>query len=167
MKVRYSFVASPFGDLLAARTPRGIVRLAFPEEDTDAALDELAANVSPEIEEAAPGLEAGELEEYFEGRRRSFGLRADLSLVPEGFSRRVLEATGRIPFGAVSTYGDVARRAGSRRAARAAGNALGGNPVPIVIPCHRVVPAGGGLGGYGGHEDRKAFLLRLEGAVRP
>ena len=80
-------------------------------------------------------------------------------------TRRVLEATAAIPFGSVSTYGDVAKRAGSPRAARAAGNALHDNPIPIVVPCHRVVPSGGGVGKYGGQEWRKEFLLDLEGAL--
>jgi methylated-DNA-[protein]-cysteine S-methyltransferase len=92
-------------------------------------------------------------------------MRVDWSLTPAGFSRRVLEATAAIPYGAVSTYRDVARSAGSPRAARAAGNALHDNPVPIVVPCHRVVPSGGGIGKYGGQEWRKAYLLHLEGVL--
>jgi methylated-DNA-[protein]-cysteine S-methyltransferase len=106
-----------------------------------------------------------QLDTYFDGRTRAFRTRIDWSLIPDGFFRRVLEETARIPFGAVSTYGTVANLAGSPRAARAAGNALHENPVPIVVPCHRVVPASGGIGQYGGQEWRKAFLLRLEGAI--
>jgi methylated-DNA-[protein]-cysteine S-methyltransferase len=106
-----------------------------------------------------------ELDAYFEGRRRTFRSAIDWSLASGRFSRRVLEETARIPFGSVSTYGDVAGRAGSPRAARAAGNALHDNPVPIVVPCHRVVPSSGGIGKYGGNEWRKAYLLRLEGAL--
>jgi methylated-DNA-[protein]-cysteine S-methyltransferase len=90
-----------------------------------------------------------------------------MTMSANGFSRKVLAATERIPYGSVSTYRDVAAKAGNARAARAAGNALRQNPVPIVVPCHRVVQSGGGLGGYAGHEDRKAFLLDLEGAARP
>jgi methylated-DNA-[protein]-cysteine S-methyltransferase len=105
-----------------------------------------------------------ELEEYFEGRRRAFDLRVDLSPL-EGFRRRILAATARIPFGSVRTYRDVAMRAGNERAVRAAGNALGSNPIPIVVPCHRVVRTGGGLGGYTGGLDRKRVLLELEGAL--
>ncbi len=104
---------------------------------------------------------ARELDAYFDRRLRTFTTPVDLPLVG-GFARRVLESTARIPYGAVATYGEIAKRAGSPRAGRAAGNALHRNPVPILIPCHRVVPAGGGLGGYGGCEERKAMLLALE-----
>jgi methylated-DNA-[protein]-cysteine S-methyltransferase len=105
-----------------------------------------------------------ELEEYFERDRRRFDLDVDLSL-SHGFTRRVLEATAAIPYGSVITYRDVAGRAGNERATRAAGNALGSNPIPIVVPCHRVVRTGGGLGGYTGGLDRKVRLLTLEGAL--
>jgi methylated-DNA-[protein]-cysteine S-methyltransferase len=104
-----------------------------------------------------------ELEDYFAGRRRTFDTPIDWSLV-RGFAVGVLQATAQVPFGQVTTYQDVAGAAGSPRAARAAGNALGSNPIPIVVPCHRVVHAGGGLGGYTGGLERKRFLLRLEGA---
>ncbi|MBI2238487.1 MAG: methylated-DNA--[protein]-cysteine S-methyltransferase [Actinobacteria bacterium] len=164
--VAYASVSSPIGDLLVASTPRGLVRVAFDTEDPAWVLDELAHDVSPRVLEVPSRLDAirRELEEYFEGRRRRFDVRVDLRLV-HGFSRKVLQATARIPFGAVSTYADVAARAGSPRGARAAGNALHGNPVPIVVPCHRVIRSGGDLGGYGGREDRKEFLLVLEGAL--
>jgi methylated-DNA-[protein]-cysteine S-methyltransferase len=105
-----------------------------------------------------------ELDDYFAGRRQSFDLPLDWSLV-RGFAGDVLQATARIPFGSVSTYRDVASEAGSPRAYRAAGNALGSNPIPIVVPCHRVLHSGGGLGGYTGGLDRKRFLLRLEGVL--
>ena len=105
-----------------------------------------------------------ELDEYFEGHRREFDLPLDLSLA-RGFSRRVLDATAAIGFGEQLTYRDVARAAGSERAVRAAGNALGANPVPVVVPCHRVLRSGGGLGGYTGGLDRKRFLLALEGVA--
>jgi methylated-DNA-[protein]-cysteine S-methyltransferase len=159
-------VPSPFGDLLVAATRRGLVRLAYPNEDRDHALGELARLVSPRILEA-PGRTdeiRRELEEYFEGRRHRFGVGVDYALT-HGFTRRVLRATARIPFGSVSTYREVAGRAGNERAYRAAGNALGSNPIPIVVPCHRVLHSGGGLGGYTGGLDRKRFLLSLEGAM--
>jgi methylated-DNA-[protein]-cysteine S-methyltransferase len=105
-----------------------------------------------------------ELDEYFEGRRTSFDLPLDWQLT-RGFTRRVLRRTAEIPYGDVSTYTKIAKAAGSPRAYRAAGNALGSNPIPIVVPCHRVLHSGGGLGGYGGGLDRKEFLLRLEGAL--
>ena len=164
--VAFSAVPSPLGDLLVAATDRGLVRLAYPNEDRDQALTELARLLSPRMLEA-PGRTdeiRRELDEYFEGRRRRFGFGVDYALT-RGFTQRVLRATARIPFGAVSTYREVAGRAGNERAYRAAGNALGSNPIPIVVPCHRVLHSGGGLGGYTGGLDRKRFLLALEGAL--
>ena len=105
-----------------------------------------------------------ELDEYFEGRRTSFDVPIDWSLT-RGFTRGVLQATARIPFGEVGTYASVAGEAGSPRAVRAAGNALGANPMPVVVPCHRVLRTGGALGGYTGGIERKEFLLRLEGRL--
>ena len=162
--VAYSFVGSPFGDLLVAMTKQGLIRIDYPNHDFDESLEELAAKVSPRVLESARSTERvrRELEEYFERKRRSFTVDVDLSLV-HGFTRKVLEQAARIPFGAVSTYREMATRAGSPRAVRAAGNALGSNPIPIVVPCHRVVRTGGGLGGYTGGIDRKVTLLRLEG----
>ena len=163
--VAYAEMESPFGTLLMASTPRGLVRLAYPEEDREVALEELAARVSPRLLQAPERLDdvRRQLDEYFEGERTSFDLEVDYAL-RRGFVRKVLRATSRIPFGEVATYRVVAKRAGNVRAVRAAGNALGSNPVPIVVPCHRVVRTGGGLGGYGGGLDRKRYLLRLEGA---
>jgi methylated-DNA-[protein]-cysteine S-methyltransferase len=145
------------------------VRLEYPGESLDEMLEDLADRVSPRLLQSAAMTDAvrRQLDAYFEGRLRTFRTRIDWQLVGPGFFRRVLEATARIPFGAVSTYGTVAKVAGSPRAARAAGNALHDNPVPIVVPCHRVVPSSGGIGKYGGDEWRKAFLLRLEGAIAP
>ena len=165
--VGYTTLDSPVGRLLVAGTKAGLVRVAFAEESIDDVLEELAGMVSPRVVEA-PGMTdpaRRELDAYFDGRARAFRTRIDWSLCSPGFFRRVLEATARIPFGAVSTYGTVAKIAGSPRAARAAGNALHDNPVPIVVPCHRVVPSSGGIGNYGGQEWRKEFLLRLEGAI--
>jgi methylated-DNA-[protein]-cysteine S-methyltransferase len=106
-----------------------------------------------------------ELEEYFEGRRDHFDVDIDWSLTTGPFTRKVLQATARIPFGEVSTYSRIAAKAGSPRGARAAGNALGSNPIPIVVPCHRVLHGDGGLGGYTGGLDRKVLLLTLEGVL--
>ena len=158
-------VDTPMGPLLVAGTREGLVRVAFPEEHPDVVLQELADAVSPRILRDRRRLDRTlrELDEYFDGRRRRFTTRIDWQLIPAGFSRRVLEETARIPYGSVSTYGEVANRAGSRRAARAAGNALHDNPVPVVVPCHRVVPSSGGIGQYGGSEWRKEYLLSLEG----
>jgi methylated-DNA-[protein]-cysteine S-methyltransferase len=160
-------VDSPLGAITVFVTGSGLVRVAYPEERMDRVFEEVADAVSPRVLEDPRGTERvrKELDAYFAGRLRRFRLPIDWTFVPQGFFRRVLEATAGIPFGSVSTYGEVARRAGSARAARAAGNALHDNPVPIVVPCHRVVPATGGIGKYGGDEWRKAWLLRLEGAI--
>lgn len=166
--VAYGWADSPFGRLLVAATPRGLVRLAYEYEPHDLVLEELAEAISPRVLELPDRLDGvrRELEEYFVGGRHRFDVPVDWTLVTDGFRRRVLRATARVPYGRVTTYRDVARRAGSPRAARAAGNALGSNPIPIVVPCHRVIRSGGDLGGYGGGgPQRKAFLLRLEGAV--
>jgi len=165
--VSYAPVDSPFGPLLLAVTKRGLVRLAFPEEHPDAVLERLASTVSPRIVEARTPLEPArrELEEYFEGQRRAFEVPLDWTLSGP-FARRVLRATARIPFGGVLSYTQVASRAGSPRGSRAAGNALGSNPIPIVVPCHRVLRSGGALGGYGGGLERKRWLLELEGALQ-
>jgi methylated-DNA-[protein]-cysteine S-methyltransferase len=166
--ISYTLADSPFGSLRLAATRRGLVRLAFPEEDLDGMLDGLARRISPRIVEAEAPLEGvrRELEEYFEGRRRSFASPLDWSLIA-GFHRRVLRVTSGIPFGGVQSYAEVAADAGSPRASRAAGNALGANPIPILIPCHRVLRTGGSLGGYGGGIERKRWLLELEGAPLP
>jgi methylated-DNA-[protein]-cysteine S-methyltransferase len=166
--VSYTDADSPFGKLLLAATGRGLVRVAFPEEEVDSVLERLARRLSPRIVEARAPLDPvrRELEEYFAGSRREFGLTVDWSLVGP-FGRRVLGVTSEIPYGGVLSYAEVAAEAGSPRGSRAAGNALGSNPVPIVIPCHRVLRTGGALGGYGGGLDRKRWLLDLEGAGAP
>jgi len=165
--VAYTMMDSPFGPLLVATTKRGLVRLAYPHEDVDEALEELARVVSPRVLEAPDRTDEvrRELDQYFQGDRQSFGVPVDFRLT-RGFTQKVLRITSRIPFGSLLTYGQVATKAGSPRAYRAAGNALGSNPIPIVVPCHRVVHADGGLGGYTGGIERKQFLLRLEGALR-
>jgi methylated-DNA-[protein]-cysteine S-methyltransferase len=166
LDVAYSEVDSPVGRLVVAATPRGLVRVAYPLEPSDAVLEELAKRVSPRVLEAPGRLDEvrRELDEYFEGARQRFEIPIDWRLT-RGFFRRVLRNTARIDYGRVRTYAEVAAGAGSPRAVRAAGNALGSNPIPIVVPCHRVVRTGGSLGGYGGGLDRKEFLLKLEGAL--
>jgi methylated-DNA-[protein]-cysteine S-methyltransferase len=166
--VSYAPVDSPFGPLLAAVTRRGLVRLAFPEEDIDSTLEGLARRLSPRIVETPARLDPvrRELDEYFGGRRHEFDLQLDWALVG-AFGRRVLRVTSEIPYGGVQSYSEVASDAGSPRGSRAAGNALGSNPIPIVIPCHRVLRSGGALGGYGGGVERKRWLLELEGALAP
>lgn len=162
--VAYGTVESPLGELTVAVTPRGLVRIAYPDRELDAVLGELARAVSPRVLEAPARLDPvrRQLEDYFEGRRRVFELPIDWSL-EHGFTARVLRATARIPVGQVASYREVAAAAGNERAVRAAGNALGSNHIPIVVPCHRVVRTGGALGGYTGGIERKQFLLRLEG----
>jgi methylated-DNA-[protein]-cysteine S-methyltransferase len=166
--VAYAVVDSPVGRLVAARTERGLARLAYEDFNggVDAVVEELAAKLSPRILRAPGRLDdvRRELDEHFEGRRRDFDVALDWSLT-RPFGRRVLEATAAIPFGGVSTYGTVAAEAGNPRAPRAAGRALGTNPIPIVVPCHRVLDAKGGLHGYAGGLHRKETLLRLEGAI--
>jgi methylated-DNA-[protein]-cysteine S-methyltransferase len=164
--VAFAFVPSPLGTLLVAATRVGLVQIAYPEGSPDTMLARLAAAVSPRILETPARLDVvrRQLDEYFGRRRRHFELPLDLRLA-HGFTRRVLRATARIPYGGLATYADMAREAGSPRAVRAAGNALGDNPIAIVVPCHRVVRTGGALGGYGGGLDRKQVLLRLEGVL--
>ena len=156
-------VESPVGELYVAVTPKGLARVAFASEDRDEVVAELGERLSPRILESKRATDEvrRELEEYFQGRRRRFEVPVDRRLI-RGIARDVLRATSRIPFGRTSTYAEIADRIGRPRAARAVGNALGSNPIPIVIPCHRVLRAGGALGGYGGGVERKRFLLGLE-----
>lgn len=165
LDIAYAEVESPLGPLLAVATERGLVRLSYGNQAPDAVLEQLARTLSPRILEAPWRLDRArrELDEYFAGRRREFEIPIDWRVL-RGFTRRVLEATARIPYGQVATYRDVATVAESPLAVRAAGNALSANPIPIVVPCHRVVRTGGGLGGYTGGLTRKEFLLTLEGA---
>ena len=164
--VAYSPVDSPVGELMAAVTRRGLVRLAYEDGRGDAVLSDLAARVSPRVIEAPARLDdvRRQLDEYFAGRRHAFDLAIDWELT-HGFARRVLQSTARIPFGELGTYRSVATGAGNAAAVRAAGNALGANPMPIVVPCHRIVRTGGALGGYTGGVQRKEFLLTLEGTL--
>jgi len=165
LDVAYATLDSPLGRLLVAVTPRGLVRLAYVDhQDEDAVLEHIAANVSPRILAAPRRLDEPrrELDEYFAGARRSFDVPVDWRLT-HGFARRVLQATSQIPYGATATYKQVAAQAGSPRGSRAAGNALGSNPIPIVVPCHRILHSGGGLGGYTGGLEKKRLLLGVEG----
>jgi methylated-DNA-[protein]-cysteine S-methyltransferase len=164
--VTYAIEPSPLGELFVAITDRGLVEIAYePLDDLDPFLHRLAEQISPRILEAPGRLDEvrRQLDEYFAGRRQEFDLPLDWALTRQGFGRRVLESTARIPYGQARSYRDVATEAGSPRAVRAAGNALGANPIPIVVPCHRVLRTGGALGGYGGGPERKQRLLELEG----
>jgi methylated-DNA-[protein]-cysteine S-methyltransferase len=161
----YAPVDSPFGTLLVASTKEGLVRLAFPEEPVESVLASISRRLSPRIVSAPATLDPlrRQLDEYFSGRRREFETPLDWSLIGP-FGRRVLRATAAIPYGGYLSYGEVAAEAGSPRAFRAAGNALGANPLPIVVPCHRILHSGGGLGGYTGGLERKRTLLSIETA---
>jgi methylated-DNA-[protein]-cysteine S-methyltransferase len=163
--ITYATIDSPLGPLLLASSRRGLVRVAYPECNADDVLVALARQVSPRIVEARGSLDPvrRELDEYFCGQRHQFGLALDWALAGS-YARRVLTATAAIPYGGVSSYRAIATLAGSPNGYRAAGNALGQNPLPIVVPCHRVLQVGGGLGGYAGGVERKRWLLSLEGA---
>ncbi len=169
LDVAYARLDSPLGTLLLAATPAGLVRVAYLDAGEEAeVLEGLATRVSARVLAAPRRLDEArrELEQYFASRRRSFELALDWRLMTR-FGRRILEATAAIPYGSVSTYQDVAALAGSPRGSRAAGNALGANPMPIVLPCHRVLRSGGGLGGYTGGLDRKRTLLAIERGQSP
>jgi methylated-DNA-[protein]-cysteine S-methyltransferase len=169
LDLAYTTFDSPLGRLLLARTPVGLARVAYVDgEREEAVLAEMAGRISPRLLSAPRQLDESrrELDEYFSGRRRSFDVALDLRLMTD-FTRRVLTVTAAIPYGSVSTYREVAARAGSPRGFRAAGNALGSNPLPIVLPCHRVLHSTGGLGGYTGGLERKRTLLAIERGQLP
>ncbi|MFN2390315.1 MAG: methylated-DNA--[protein]-cysteine S-methyltransferase [Actinomycetota bacterium] len=164
--VAYSTHESPFGPLLLAASRHGLVRLAYPDERVGVVLDALAERVSPRLLHVPGRLDEArrQLDDYFEGRRTDFSLAVDLRLVSP-FGRRVLTRTRAIAYGATASYREVAAGSGNPRAVRATGTALGRNPVPIVVPCHRVVRSSGDLGGYTGGLERKRKLLELEGVL--
>jgi methylated-DNA-[protein]-cysteine S-methyltransferase len=156
---------TPIGPLTLAATPAGVVRIGFGREDV--VLDELASEVSPRVVYLPGRLDEvrRELEEYFGGRRRSFDVPVDRRL-SRGYRRTVLEALSReVPYGHTVSYKELAERTGNPKASRAVGSAMATNPIPIVVPCHRVLRTGGALGGYGGGLDTKVWLLRHEGAL--
>ena len=166
LDVGYGVADSPLGPLTVIVTGRGLVRLSYTHEEIEEQLDEIATRISPRVLTSPERTDSvrRQLDEYFSGRRHRFDVPIDWRLV-RGFAGEVLRATSRIPFGSVSSYREIAAAAGSANAYRAAGNALGSNPIPIVVPCHRVLHAGGGLGGYTGGLERKRYLLRLEGVL--
>jgi len=163
LDVAYATADSPFGTLLLARTPQGLVRLALPSEDVEATLADLASRISPRLLEAPAQLdeERRELEDYFEGRRQEFDLPIDWQL-SNGFLLRARRGIAAIPYGETRTYTDLARQAGNERAVRAAGSACSRNPIPLVVPCHRVVRSDGTPGLYAGGVEMKKRLLAME-----
>ena len=165
LDVAYATVGSPFGPLLIAVTPRGLVRINLPAYDPEETLEELAARISPRVIEAPGRLDEvrRQLDLYFEGKLKEFDLPLDWQLSRD-FRQRALRAIYRIPYGKTRSYTEIARSAGNERAVRAAGTACGSNPIPIVVPCHRVLRSGGALGGYGGGLPMKEALLEMERA---
>jgi methylated-DNA-[protein]-cysteine S-methyltransferase len=160
--VAYDLTDSPVGELLVAVTEQGLCRITY---RPDAALDELAGDFGARVLRVPrrTDLVRRELDEYFAGTRREFDLPLDLSPIG-GFRREALDELARVPYGQVTTYGALAKKLRAPNAARAVGGAMHNNPIPIVLPCHRVVGANGSLTGYAGGLDRKELLLKLEGA---
>jgi methylated-DNA-[protein]-cysteine S-methyltransferase len=160
----YDVVDSPVGPLLIAATPRGLCRIGF-RPDPEQELERLALAYGPRVLRSSEPLRGArrELDAYFEGKRRVFDLPLDVR--GAGFTGRVLAELGRVPYGEVVSYGELARRAGNPKAARAVGMTMNRNVLPIVLPCHRVVGANGSLVGYAGGLDTKRFLLELEGVL--
>jgi methylated-DNA-[protein]-cysteine S-methyltransferase len=163
LDVAYTTVDSPVGPLLLAATPRGLVRLAYRTEDHDLVLDTLAQRLSPRVLRAPRRLDAAarQLEEYFGGQRQEFSLPLDLSL-SRGFRQLVQRRLPGIRYGQTCTYGQLAELVGNPKAVRAVGTACATNPLPVVVPCHRVLKADGTPGGYVGGLEAKVTLLALE-----
>ena len=166
LDLAYQIVDSPIGPLLLAASPAGLVRVAFAQEDLDAVLARLAILISPRILRSNRRTDdvASQLEEYFAGRRRQFDVPLDLQLV-RGFRRTVISHLRDIPYGSTESYARVAHAAGHRAAVRAVGSACSHNPVPVVVPCHRVIRSDGTIGQYLGGAEAKATLLAIESAA--
>lgn len=163
LDVAYHTLDSPLGPLLLAATPAGLVRVAFAVEDHDRVLQSLADHVSPRVLRAPTRLDpvSRELDDYFAGTRHTFDLPLDWRLA-SGFRRQVLELLPTIAYGTTSSYAGIARAVGNPKAVRAVGSACAANPLPIVVPCHRVLRSDGSLGGYLGGLDAKRALLTAE-----
>jgi methylated-DNA-[protein]-cysteine S-methyltransferase len=166
LDVAYMTVDSPVGPLLLAATPKGLVRVAYDVEDHDRVLETLTRQISPRVLRAPRRLDAAarELDEYFARKRRAFDLPLDLSL-SRGFRQLVQRHLPEIAYGQTRTYGQVAQLVGNPKAIRAVGTACATNPLPVVVPCHRVLKADGTPGGYVGGPAAKMTLLRLEAAA--
>lgn len=165
LDLAYRTVSSPVGELLLVKSESGLVRVAFESEDHDRVLGALADRISPRILRSPASLDraAFELDQYFAGKLREFTLGRDLSLV-RGFQRTVLERLGQIPWGHTESYSQVAREVGNPKAVRAVGTACAVNPIPLIVPCHRVLKADGSAGNYRGGSEAKRLLLALEGS---
>lgn len=166
LDISYRTLSTPVGILLLAATSRGIVRVAFEGEDHDAVLAELAERISPRILKAPVRVDtaAQQLDEYFAGHRTVFDLPVDLSL-SQGFRLHVLQHLTDIGYGHTQSYSEVAAAAGNPKAVRAVGSACATNPLPVIVPCHRVLRSDGSLGGYLGGLEAKRTLLDLESAA--
>jgi methylated-DNA-[protein]-cysteine S-methyltransferase len=166
LDVAYRTIDTPVGTLLLATTMQGLVRVAYEREDHGAVLERLAREISPRVLHAPGRLDAAakEIDEYFAGRRTGFDLALDFSL-SHGFRRLVLSRLAAITYGHTESYAQVAKAAGNPKAVRAVGTACATNPLPIVVPCHRVVRSDGSLGQYVGGADMKKVLLTLEAAA--
>ena len=165
LDVGFDVIDSPIGPLLVAATDRGLARIFF-DPEPEHHLDRLAKTFGPRVLRSASTVDAAhrQLDEYFEGTRSSFALDVDLrGSAP--FAQQVLDELARVPYGHTTTYGTLAAKVGAPRAARAVGTVMNRNPIPIVLPCHRVIGSNGSLTGYGGGLDVKEQLLRLEGAL--
>jgi methylated-DNA-[protein]-cysteine S-methyltransferase len=165
LDVAFRTLDSPVGPLLLAATPLGLVRIAYQQEGHDAVLQALAGRISPRILAAPRRLDdvARQLDEYFAGRRTAFDIALDRRL-SAGFRRTVLDHLAAISYGHTESYAEVAAATGRPGAVRAVGSACATNPLPVVIPCHRVLRSDGSLGGYLGGLEVKRALLELEGA---
>jgi methylated-DNA-[protein]-cysteine S-methyltransferase len=163
----YTRLETPIGRLLVVETSKGVCRVGFAEDSEDEMLADIAQRIGPRVVESgrATAVARDSLEAYFEGERIDLELPVDFALTSRPFALKVLSELRRVRAGEVTTYGRLAERIGHPRAARATGTALARNPIPIIVPCHRVVPGSGGVGKYGGGADRKRWLLELEGAL--
>ena len=163
-KNSYTTVKTPFGIMGIAKSNKGLCRVYFPEE---APFDSALKRDFPDFlfvkDDTSFTDIKKQIEEYFSGKRTSFELELDLQCPP--FYKKALKEVNKIPFGKTVSYRDIAERAGNSKAVRATGSANANNPLPIVIPCHRILNTGGGLGGYGGNLERKVYLLELEGSI--
>jgi methylated-DNA-[protein]-cysteine S-methyltransferase len=166
LDLAYDLADTPTGRLFVGVTDRGLARIAF-DPDPEALQDRLARTFGSRVLRVPRAVDGvlRQLDEYFEGRRHEFDVEIDLRLAASEFSRAVLAELARVPYGRLTTYGALAQGAGKPRAARAVGTIMNRNPIPIVLPCHRVVGANGSLVGYAGGLERKQQLLALEGSV--